>query len=147
ILVAGNHETTDELRAMTRQWSSAHVLHGTGITIGETTFYGVGGGIPTTPFCSWSYDFSEEQAKDLLMGCPDNCILVTHSPPKGAVDVSSQGKSLGSTAVRETVEQVHPLLVVCGHIHESAGQHTFVGQTPVVNAGPSGIEWQIDEPG
>jgi len=33
-------------------------------------------------------------------------ILVTHSPPKSVVDVSSRGASLGSLAVRETIDRV-----------------------------------------
>lgn len=144
ILVAGNNESTDELRAACRQWSSAHVLHGTSVTVEKITYFGIGGGIPVTPFGAWSYDFTEEQARELLTDCSSNCILVTHSPPKGALDVSSQGKSLGTVAVRETVERVHPLLVVCGHIHASAGQHTMIGSTPVVNPGPRGLEWQLD---
>lgn len=146
ILVAGNNETTDELRAACGQWSSAHILHGSQVTVGQFTFYGIGGGIPVTPFGTWSYDFTEEEARELLADCPQGCILVTHSPPKGAVDVAEGGKSLGSIAIRETVERVQPLLVVCGHIHASAGRRTTIGPTPVVNAGPHGIVWQLDEP-
>ena len=112
ILVAGNNETTDELRDACRNWSSAHILHGTGVTINDIAFYGLGGGVPVTPFGAWSYDFTEEQASDLLAACPHSCVLVTHSPPKGAVDLSSSGISLGSTAIRETIKRVSPLLVV-----------------------------------
>ena len=95
ILVAGNNETTYELREACRQWSSAHILHGTGLTLEKMTFFGIGGGIPITPFGAWSYDFSEEQAKELLADCPQGCILVTHSPPKGAVDQSSVRQKFG----------------------------------------------------
>jgi uncharacterized protein len=143
VLVAGNNETTAELRAACVSWPSANVLHGNQVIISGVTFYGIGGGIPVTPFGSWSYDFSEEQAADLLAACPPGCILVTHSPPHGAVDCSSQGKHLGSVAVRNAIERVRPQLVVCGHIHASAGQHTFIGPTPVINAGPDSMEWQV----
>jgi uncharacterized protein len=146
ILVAGNNETTEELREACQHWPSAHILHGTAVTVGSLTFYGVGGGIPVTPFGAWSYDFTEDQARALLANCPVGCALVSHSPPKGAVDVSADGQSLGSVAVREVIQRVGPRLVVCGHIHASAGQHTMIGPTPVVNAGPAGIEWQLDIP-
>ena len=146
ILVAGNNETTDELRAACRGWSTAEILHGTGVTIGKLAFFGIGGGIPVTPFGAWSYDFSEKQASDLLADCPPGCVLVSHSPPKGAVDRSSSGASLGSSAIRETVERVRPLLVVCGHIHESGGQQAWIDRTPVVNAGPRGMKWEIETP-
>ena len=143
VLVAGNNESTDELIDACRDWPSAHVLHGSGITIGEVPFFGIGGGIPITPFGSWSYDFSEEKATELLKYCLPGCVLVSHSPPKGAVDRNSRGQSLGSAAVRAAIERVRPLLVVCGHIHGSAGQQGAIGETPVINAGPEGIEWQI----
>jgi Icc-related predicted phosphoesterase len=144
VLVAGNNETTEELDEACRGWTSAHVLHGSAITIAGVTFFGLGGGIPITPFGDWSYDFTEEQAAELLAGCPPGCVLVSHSPPKGAVDLSSRGQSLGSVAVRAAIERVRPALVVCGHIHGSAGQQAVLGSTPVINAGPDGIEWQLD---
>ena len=143
ILVAGNNETTDELRAACRGWASAHVLHGSGATIAGVTFFGIGGGIPTTPFGAWSYDFTEEQAAALLAPCPAGCVLVSHSPPHGAADTSSRGQSLGSVAVREAVERLRPALVVCGHIHGSAGKTAMLGETPVVNAGAYGVEWEV----
>jgi len=70
-------------------------------------------------------------------------VLVTHSPPKGCLDVASEGKSLGSTAIRATIESTKPRLVVCGHIHASGGQSAKLGDTPVVNAGPKGMEWSL----
>jgi uncharacterized protein len=146
ILVAGNNETTEELQAACRGWSSASILHGTAITVEGVTFYGVGGGIPTTPFGAWSYDFTEDQARSLLVNCPARCVLVTHSPPKGTVDRSAAGHSLGSVAIHEAVQRTSPRLVVCGHIHASVGQYTQLGETPVVNAGPGGIEWHIETP-
>lgn len=104
VLVPGNAESVEELTAACRSWRSAHVLHGSGASIDGIAFYGLGGAVPVTPFGSWSYDFSEQQAAELLAGCPAGCVLVSHSPPKGTVDVSSSGKSLGSQAVRATIE-------------------------------------------
>src|SRR5262249_7874393 len=104
---------------------------------------GLGGGVPVTPFGSWSYDLTEEQAAGLLAGCPPGAVLVSHSPPQGAVDVSSRGQSLGSVSVRAAIQRTRPLLVVCGHIHASAGQQASIGTTPVVNAGPAGVWWEL----
>lgn len=143
VLVAGNNETTDELRQACAGWETAYVLHGTGLAIEDVTFFGIGGGIPVTPFGSLSYDFSEAQARELLKDCPSNCILVSHSPPLGAVDSSSTRKNLGSAAVRETIERITPRLVVCGHIHASAGQTAMIGETPVINAGPAGMVYTL----
>lgn len=143
ILVPGNSETDVELAAACRGWSYAHVLHGSGVTVAGLDFWGLGGGVPITPFGSWSVDFTEDEAERLLAGCAHGSVLVSHSPPKGAVDVSSTGASLGSNAVRRAVEEKQPALVVCGHIHGSAGETAKIGDTPVVNAGPVGRVWQL----
>ena len=143
VLVAGNAESVDELRKACKHWPAAHVLHGSGTTIDQIEFFGLGGAVPITPFGSWSFDLSEDEARRLLADCPPGAVLVTHSPPQGVVDRSSRGVNLGSTAVREVVEQKCPALVVCGHIHDCAGQTGQIQQTSVVNAGPHGILWQL----
>jgi Icc-related predicted phosphoesterase len=143
VLVPGNSESVDELRHACRDWPTAHVLHGSAATIGNLNFFGIGGGIPVTPFGSWSYDFTEAQAEKLLRDCPPACVLVSHSPPKGCLDIASTGASLGSTAVRAAIERTNPLLVVCGHIHASSGRTGMLGTTPIVNAGPAAAEWTL----
>jgi Icc-related predicted phosphoesterase len=139
VLVPGNNESYDELVAACANWPSARVLHGTGVEIKGVPFFGIGGGIPITPFGSWSYDFSEVEAERLLRDCPVGAVLVSHSPPKGAVDVTGSGQSLGSTAVRDAVIRLKPRLVVCGHIHASAGKRAQTGTSTIINAGPAGL--------
>jgi Icc-related predicted phosphoesterase len=146
VLVPGNNESFDELVNAGKCWPTATVLHGTGTEISGVPFFGLGGGIPITPFGDWSFDLSEEAASHLLHNCPPRAVLVSHSPPKGAVDQSSSGQSLGSTAVRDAVLRLKPLLVVCGHIHASAGKNALLGNTPVFNAGPHGTFYTLDAP-
>lgn len=143
VLVAGNNESFEELSAACATWPKATVLHGTSTEVAGLVFFGIGGGIPITPFGDWSYDFSEAEAAELLRACPPGAVLVSHSPPKGAVDVAGSGRSLGSTAVRDAVIQLRPRLVVCGHIHASAGQQGKIGTTPIVNAGPNGLVFEF----
>ena len=144
VFVPGNSESVEELQAACGGWPEAHVLHGNHVKINGVTFYGLGGGIPITPFGSWSYDFSEAEATELLKNAPANCdVLVSHSPPFGAVDVDSSGRKLGSTAVRQFIDRVQPKLVVCGHIHASAGERVDLGETAVVNAGPGGYIFNL----
>jgi Icc-related predicted phosphoesterase len=65
-------------------------------------------------------------------------VLVVHSPPKGHCDTSSSGDHLGSQAILEAIEAKRPPLAVCGHIHEAWGSEDEIGQTQVINLGPSG---------
>ena len=145
VLVSGNCENTDDLKSACRSWENAHVLHGEQINIDGVSFFGIGGGIPITPFGSWSYDFSEDEALQLLKNCPPGGVLISHSPPKGILDISSDGESLGSTTLKDTVMTKNPLLVICGHIHASAGQIDRFGETTVINAGPDGIIWDLKD--
>lgn len=143
ILVPGNSESFEELSEAASGWSSAFVLHGSGCTINELQFWGVGGGIPITPFGSWSYDFDEQQAKELLADCPHNGILVLHSPPFDTVDRCNNGEFRGSRSIRHAVEEKTPKMVFCGHIHSNWQTEITLGFTRVINAGPQGIIVQL----
>jgi uncharacterized protein len=137
ILVPGNNETEDELRSACQGWDAATVLHGETMALDGTQFFGLGAGIPITPW-DWSFDLDEDQARERLAGCPEGAVMVVHSPPKGHCDQSGAGDHLGSEAILEAIEAKQPKLAVCGHIHESWGAESEVGSTPVINLGPSG---------
>src|SRR5437867_7098019 len=53
VLVPGNNETEEALREACQGWKAATVLHGEGTTIDGVDFYGLGGGVPPTPW-DWS---------------------------------------------------------------------------------------------
>lgn len=144
VLVPGNNERPDALAAACEGWASAHVLHGEAATIEGVAFFGLGAGVPVTPFGSWSFDLTEAQAATLLQACPDGAVIVSHSPPHGVLDVTSRGSHAGSKAVREAMERVRCPLLVCGHIHDSGGQLERLGETMVVNAGPAGFIVDLD---
>jgi len=147
LLVPGNGETFEELRDAALGWFSAVVLHGEGRSLetgaGTAKLWGIGGGIPVTPFGDWSYDFDEEQAAAMLEDCPTGGILVTHSPPIDTVDRDSGGRIRGSRSVRECVQRCQPKLVVCGHIHSDWGQTARIGDCVILNAGPRGKMMEV----
>ena len=138
VLVPGNNETDEALREACKGWKAATVLHGEGTEVDGVHFFGLGGGVPETPW-DWSFDLSEEEAGVKLAACPEGAVLVVHSPPKGHLD----GRDLGSEAILRTIEDKHPPLAVCGHIHECGGEETTIGPTRLINAGPDGIVVEI----
>jgi Icc-related predicted phosphoesterase len=140
-MVPGNNETDDAVRAACDGWDDATVLHGATAEIHGVTFFGLGGGIPITPW-DWSFDLTEEAAARMLESCPEGAVLAVHSPPYGHVD-SSRGRSLGSRAVLEAIEAKRPALALCGHIHESWGDEARIGPTRVVNLGPEGRFFEL----
>ena len=137
VLVPGNNETEEALREAAAAWPAATVLHGESADIEGVAFFGLGAGIPITPW-DWSFDLSDDEARERLDACPDGGVLVVHSPPHGHVDASSAGDHLGSAAILAAIEAKRPRLAVCGHIHESWGERSRIGDTEVVNLGPDG---------
>ncbi len=142
VLVPGNNETEEALREAVAGWSAATVLHGGGTTIEGVDFYGLGAGVPVTPW-EWSFDLDDETAAAMLAPCPEGAVLVLHSPPRDHCDSNGSGMSFGSPALLRAIEEKRPRLAVCGHIHESWGCESRVGETPVRNLGPKGTWIEI----
>jgi uncharacterized protein len=142
VLVPGNNETEEALREAAASWDAATVLHGGGTTIAGTEFYGLGAGVPVTPW-DWSFDLDDEAAGAMLAPCPTGAVLVLHSPPHGHCDANGSGDHFGSPALLRAIEEKAPRLAVCGHIHESWGCESRIGETPVRNLGPKGAWIEI----
>ena len=116
---------------------------------------GIQGLSAAPPWHRGMYEFTEEEmAEHLRVGYEQirNAqwhIVLSHVPPHGIkLDRTHFFQHVGSTALREFVEQTRPALVVCGHIHESRGVD-MIGSTTVVNCGPAGSGYyaiaEIDE--
>jgi uncharacterized protein len=137
LLVPGNNETVDALRAAAGEWPAATVLHGEGEEIGGVAFFGLGGGIPVTPW-EWSFDLDDETAEAMLDGCPQGAVLILHSPPKGHCD-----GGFGSPGLLAAIGAKQPRLAVFGHIHEAWGCESQVGETQLRNLGPRGTWLEV----
>jgi uncharacterized protein len=137
LLVPGNNETLEALRGVCDGWDGARVLHGASAEVEGVTFFGIGAGIPTTPW-DWSFDLTEEQAEEMLAPMTEGSVLLSHSPPKGHVD-----GGFGSEAVLRAAEEKGARAVLCGHIHEEWGNESRIGETPVRNLGPDGYVLEL----
>ncbi|HTU14789.1 MAG TPA: metallophosphoesterase family protein [Solirubrobacterales bacterium] len=142
VLVCGNNESLGDLQEAATAWPAATVLHGNSTEIEGQTFFGLGGGIPTTPW-SWSYDLDETEAEAALADLTGDAVLVVHSPPKNHCDLAGGGLHLGSTAIAAAIERAQPKLAVCGHIHESWGERSNIGAAEIANLGPNGTWFDL----
>jgi Icc-related predicted phosphoesterase len=114
-------------------------LHGRGKIKNGLGFIGLGGS-NYTPF-NTPTEFSEAELANLLaagyeqIAGTKNIILVSHPPPYlTTIDRIASGEHVGSTAVREFIEQKQPPLCLTGHIHESKGIDR-IGNTLLLNPG------------
>ena len=111
-------------------------------TVGGVTFAGVSGGLPfgATPYERTEQDF-EHAAQDAFaaaaaLASPESpLVLVSHQPPRDTQCDRARAGHVGSTAIRAAILRHQPDLVLCGHIHESAGADTL-GKSRIVNPGP-----------
>ena len=100
--------------------------------VGGSTFspFGTPSEFPEARFSEWL----EELA--LRAGSTQHMVLAAHNPPYNtACDRTSNGLHVGSSAVRDFIEEPQPAICLCGHIHESVGMERL-GRTVVANPGP-----------
>ncbi|MEI6419912.1 MAG: metallophosphatase domain-containing protein [Sphingomonadales bacterium] len=60
-------------------------------------------------------------------------IMITHTPPKGILDTSSRGRSLGCPALAGELRRISPQVHCFGHVHAGAGRRQ-IGRTLFINA-------------
>jgi Icc-related predicted phosphoesterase len=136
-LVPGNHDDADELKWLCQEHDSFHYLHNEFIELDGKTFAGLGGGFPGLPF-----GLTEEKVQQILSRFYylNNLILCTHTPPYGtAVDVTWGGNHIGYQSLRDFVEEVQPLAVYSGHVHEAEGKQDIIGSTNLYVVGARGF--------
>lgn len=133
ILVPGNNESVEQLRAAT----ALTVLHGERVERAGITIIGHGGSVPPLPaelpFASWNVT-EAEAALAPFTACD---LLLTHAPPKGIADRFGAYGSIGSTAYRAAVERLQPRLMLFGHVHPCWGEEGQIGRTRCRNLGPA----------
>ena len=140
VLVSGNHDNSDELRDLCSGWPQGYFLNAQPVTLGNITFFGLGGEIPQRNNAEWNEAISEEEASKALTACPNNAILITHMPPFGHADLQRNGTHDGSKSITIAIEEKQPILHFCGHIHSAWGMSGKIGTTSVHNLGPT-VNW------
>ena len=126
-------------------------LHGRGVIISKTGFFGVGGS-NLTPF-NTPLEFSEDYIYRMLEKGYEEVksasikVLVSHSPPYGFADLTSSGEHIGSRALRDFIAINSVDLVICGHAHEAKGIEKLK-ETTIINTSPAKywlLSIEIDE--
>lgn len=114
-------------------------LHGKGDVCNGIGFVGLGGSL-ITPFQTPN-EFTEDEIEHYLAHghsqIPSDIpmILVSHQPPvKTKCDRIASGDHVGSSAVRNFIENHQPIICFTGHIHESVGVDK-IDDTHIINPG------------
>lgn len=127
--VFGNN---DDESIMEKMEEMGVLVHAKKIPFGKYNIVGVGGSNPT-PF-NTPTEYSEEQIYSFLQNVDKNSLVISHPPPYGFFD-QIESQNIGSKAVRRIIEERQPVLVVCGHVHETSGVANL-GKTKIIKIAP-----------
>lgn len=139
ILVAGNHDfkaAEEALDFLLQLPENIIYLEDQGVEIEGVNFWGS----PVQPdLVGMAFGRDREQEmQDHWEIIPENTdVLITHTPPRGILDISRSGRRLGCNYLRLELERIKPKLHVFGHIHASYGR-VQIGQTHFINAASIG---------
>jgi Icc-related predicted phosphoesterase len=121
LAVGGNHdfEILRRVRAGAQVFRHARFLLDETVEIGELHFHGS----PWLPqLFGWAFFAKDEVLAARWGEIPANTdVLITHTPPKGILDLDRGGFSYGCALLRERLTQIAPRLHCFGHIHASGG--------------------------
>ncbi len=128
----GNLDTKKVAETLENKGAS---IHNKAVVFGEYLIAGFGGSLKgDAGNIHFSERVIEKSLSNLLPAENSKTILVTHLPPFGtSLDVAGN-RHIGSKAVKKIIEEKQPLLHLCGHAHDSAGEELF-GRTLSVNVG------------
>jgi len=139
LYVSGN---CDPPSLIEREIRGVQCIHGKCQAIGNLSFIGAGS-IPVDRVHPSPLEVSDEEIFAALTKglrqckSPRSVVVVAHSPPLNTkLDVAHFGGHVGSPSLRNFIEQNHPSVVFCGHIHEARGID-HIGDTVVANTGPA----------
>ena len=131
VLVVRGNTDLSRVENLFKDFPNIYPLHLKQVTIGSTPFVGVSGCIPI-PFSSRICLNQVQVIKKLKSLIKSNSVLVTHPPPWGILDEVFGRFHAGCRSLTKVIKMRRPMLMVCGHIHESSGS-VLIGKTLVVN--------------
>jgi Icc-related predicted phosphoesterase len=122
IAIAGNHDFLFEREPELARsiFQSISYLEDSGEEWEGIRFHG-------TPWQPWFHDWAfnlrtEDELRRKFAMIPEKTdVLISHGPPRGILDRTIEGLSVGSTSLLDRILQVKPKLVIFGHIHEGYG--------------------------
>ncbi len=118
LAVPGNCDTDEMLDMLEEAGGSVHAKR---VRKADLDFFGFGGGTPTPMIMPFEVD-EDEMVSALRSVAVRGGVMVTHTPPKGANDLTASGRHLGSEGLMGVVRDFRPRLVLSGHVHEARGE-------------------------
>ena len=133
LVTGGNHDVSleQELNRTDQPFENAYFLRDEAYEHRGVVFYGA----PWIPGLRGHAFYADaDRLRSAWSMIPANTdVLITHTPPAGVLDVSSNGMALGCVHLESELQRVSPSVHCFGHIHASGGTLAANG-TRFVNA-------------
>jgi uncharacterized protein len=143
LVLPGNHETHEQTKAFCNRFGFVD-FHRRLRKIGDSNWAGLGYS-NITPFKTPG-EYSETEIAGALAAFDGiaQLHLVVHFPPYDTkLDEYAPGQHAGSPALRTWIEREKPVILLCGHIHETAGMSDRLGSTQCFNVGKQGYMLEV----
>lgn len=140
LFVPGNHDPS----ASFLEPLNARFRYGTVVTTSQ--LFWLGGFraliVPWTPPCGWNWMLTQQHLDELLCQYRTSAIdiLITHGPPKGALDEEGKWYHRRTPTLRPLVDALKPRYLLCGHMHFDGGKTLVQNGTTFVNAALHNME-------
>ena len=135
-LIHGNHEYHEEMVNASKNLKNITIVHKTSVSFKNIKIAGYGGD-----------GFSRRDSTFEKIMTPlidDQTILLLHGPPSNTEVDKTHGMHVGNESYTKVIKEKKPLLVVCGHIHETAGKMDKIKNTIIINPGPAGLIVEVN---
>src|SRR3989344_2287123 len=139
-IIPGNHEDDEMMNTIVKDYPYLHNFHQKVFKIQDYVLLGHGEG----GFSKEDPNFRKIARDWYGQYNGQKIIFVTHGTPYGTKVDKVGNNYVGNVDYRSFIERVKPKLVICGHIHETAGKEDMIGETKVVNPGWKGMVLELE---
>lgn len=132
VLIAGNHDFCMEREPQKSE--AQHFLNESKIIYLDHQSCSINGinifGSPWTPeFFNWAFNYRSHIGEFIWDAIPETTdIVMTHGPCKNILDQIEEGEHVGCPFLLKRIQEIKPLVHVCGHIHEGYGSIEMDGK-------------------
>lgn len=142
LVIPGNHEEEELFSKYVKKFKNLINLHASSYRDGKYVFFGYGNSglsVDDKEFDLLAKHFSSEISDD------DVVVLVTHGPPHGTKLDKLHGRNVGCKPITKFIKNNLVHLAVSGHLHENFGKQELFSETLIINPGPEGEVFDLDE--
>ncbi len=135
LLIHGNHEGKQITETLCQGLKNLIFIHKKIHRIKGYAFVGYGGG----GFDDYEPEFEKFMEKNKTkLKKDEKIVLVTHGPAYGTKLDILWKEHRGCHSYTKYIQEIKPVLYVCGHFHETFGAKDKMGKTIMINPGPKG---------